>query len=264
MSPRSPLALAIATLLAASVARAQDTPPAALPPSLPPSAHVAPLPTAPVPRWRAELDLGAVSTAGNTSVRTLNVGEQIGFAPALWRFSQTFSFVYGYSDTVETVNNLKTALRADYAVGGRFRLFVAGSYTRDRHAGIARRFEEAGGLAYVLLRGPVNLLDAEAGAGRTQQAATGGPMLNFWDSRLALHYRLNFTSRASFEQRAEVLSDLGNPKNSLVNTESDLVAPILSNVGLKLSYTVRFANQPPGPTIKKTDTVLSAGLQLVF
>jgi putative salt-induced outer membrane protein YdiY len=235
-----------------------------VPPSLPAAAHVAPPPTTPPPRWRAELDVGVVSTSGNSSVRTINAGELVGFAPGLWRFTQTFSLVYGYSDSMETANALKTGVRADYAVGTRFLLFALGSFTRDRHAGIARRFEEAAGLAYVLLAGPANVLDLEAGAGRSQQTATGGTLLQYWNARVALHYRLNFTSHASFEQKAEVLTDLENPKNLLVNTETSLVAPVSSTVGLKLGYVVRFANEPPSATVKKTDTVLSAGLQLHF
>jgi putative salt-induced outer membrane protein YdiY len=263
MSRRLILAVPVAALLVATVGRAQDAaPPVA--PTLPAAAEVAPVPKTPPPLWRTELDLGYVSAAGNANVRTLNVAEQVAFAPGLWRFSQVFSIVNGYTDGAQTVNTLKAGLRADYAVGTRFRLFVLGDFTQDRFAGIARRFEEATGLAYVICTGPTNVLDAEVGLGRNQQTAAGGPMTQYWVSRLASHYRLNFTSRAYFEQRVEALTDLANAKNLLVNTESALVAPVSTNVGLKLGYTVRFANEPPDPNLKKTDTVLSAGLQLLF
>jgi len=205
-----------------------------------------------------------VSTHGNSNVRTLNVAEQAGFNPGSWRFGETFSIVSGYTNDSETVSTLKAGLRADYAVGSRFRLFALGSYTRDRFAGVASRFEEAGGLAYGLLAGPTHVLDFEAGAGRTQQTSTASVYQQFWVARLATHYKLNFTTRAFFLQKAEVLSDLQNLKNLLVNTETSVVAPVLSNVGLKLGYVVRFANVPPTPAVKKTDTVLSSGLQLLF
>jgi putative salt-induced outer membrane protein YdiY len=251
-----------AAALAVPRARAQDAPPVPL--TLPAAAHVAPPPAAPGPRWRAEVDLGYVSTAGNSKLRTLNVGQQAAFNPGLWRFSETFSAVSGYTNDSETVSTLKGGLRADYAVGMRFRLFALGNYTRDRFAGIGSRFEEAVGLAYGLLKGPANVLDFEAGAGRTQQSSTAGARQQYWVSRLATHYKLHFTARASFEQKAELLTDLQNAKNLLVNTESSLVAPVLANVGLKLDYQVRFANEPPAPAIRKTDTILSSGLQLLF
>ncbi len=262
--PRLALAVVpVCAALAAARAGAQDLTPV-IPPALPAAAQVAAPPTATLPRWRAPFDLGYVMTTGNSRVRTLNVGEQVGFNPGQWRFSQTFSIVNGYTNDSETVSTIKAGLRADYAVGTRFRLFALGTFTRDRFAGVARRFEEAAGLAYGVLTGPVNVLDVEAGAGRTQQTSTADSTLQYWVSRLALHYKLNFTSRAFFEQKAELLEDLQSTKNYLVNTESSVVAPVLSNVGLKVGYVVRYANEPPTPGVKKTDTILSAGLQLVF
>lgn len=260
---RSVLLLPPAAALCATAAFAQGAT-SVVPPAFPVSAQVAPPPAAAPPLWRAQIDLGFVSTGGNSRVRTLNVGEQLGFNPGQWRFAQTFSIVSGYTNDSETVATLKGGLRADYAVGTRFRLFALGSFARDRFAGVARRFEEATGLAFGLLTGPTHVLDFEVGAGRTQQTSTANVEQQFWVSRLATHYRLNFTARAYFEEKAELLSDLQNPKNLLVTSETSVVAPVLSNVGLKLGYVVRFANEPPTPTIKKTDTILSSGLQLVF
>jgi putative salt-induced outer membrane protein len=227
-----------------------------------PAAGMAQTP-ATAPLIRAQIDLGLVSTSGNSRVRTLNVGEQLVVRPEPWRFTQTFSVVNGYSGGVETVNTLAAGLRADYSVGARFRLYALGQFTRNRFAGIARRFEEAVGLAYGLLAGPVNILDFEAGAGRNQQIGALGPLQQYWVSRLAVRYRFNFTSRALFEQKVEHLADFENLKNMFINTESALVAPISNNVGLKLGYVVHFANQPQSG-FKKADTILSAGLQLLF
>jgi len=234
-------------------------------PAPPPAPAAAPAPPAPPPPplVKTQIDLGFVSTAGNSSVRTLNVGEQLTVKPDPWKFTQTFSIVNGYTSGVETVNTLTAGLRADYAFGPRLKAYAFGNFIRNRFAGIARRFEEVAGLAYGALTGPTNILDVEAGAGRNQQAGGTGPVQAFWLGRLAFHYRLNFTTKAYFDQKAEDLADLGNPKNMLVNTESALVAPISGTVGLKLGYVVHFANEPQ-PGFKKADTILSAGLQLVF
>jgi putative salt-induced outer membrane protein len=220
-------------------------------------------PAAPPPLLHAQIDLGFVNTGGNSRVRTLNVAEQFVVQPARWKFTQSFSIVDAYASGVETANNLKAGVRADYAAVSRFRVYGLVSYYRDRFAGVARRFEEAAGLAYGVLTGPTHLLDLEAGAGRTQQAGSSGPIQQYWISRVAVRYRLNFTPLAYAEQKLELLSDLQDLPNELLNTESALVAPLSKNVALKLGYTVRFSNRPQ-PTFKKTDTMLSAGLQLQF
>jgi putative salt-induced outer membrane protein YdiY len=48
-----------------------------------------------------------------------------------------------------------------------------------------------------------------------------------------------------------------------VNTETGLVAPISSHIGLKLSYVIRFDNQPE-PGFKKTDRLLTSGVQVTY
>ena len=218
---------------------------------------------APAPLIRTQIDLGFVSTSGNSSIHTLNAGEQVGVKPDPWKFTQNFSIVNSYTGGIETVNTLAAGLRADYAVGSRFRLYARCTFTRNRFAGIKGRVEEAVGLSYGLLTGPTSIVDFEAGAGRNQQSVLAGPSQEFWVSRIAVRYKVNFTSRASFEQKVEDLADLQNLKNMLINTESSLIAPISNNVGLKLGYLVHVANQPQ-PGFKKADTIFSAGLQLQF
>jgi putative salt-induced outer membrane protein YdiY len=215
------------------------------------------------PLLHTQIDLGFVATAGNSSVRTLNVGEQLAVQPGQWKFTQSFTLVSGYTAGVETANNLKVGLRADYEVGPRLRVYALGTYFRNRFAGVARRFEEAAGLAYGVLAGPQVVFDLEAGAGRNQQRGASGPVQQYWVSRLAGHLKVNFTALAYAEQKVELLSDLENTDNELLNTETSLAAPLSQHIALKVGYRVRFASQPE-PTFKKTDTVLSAGLQLEF
>lgn len=229
-----------------------------------PAAGVAQAPAAPPAHLvHTQIDLGFVSASGNSSVRTLNLGEQLVVTPAPWTFTQTFAVTNGYTSGVETVNTLTAGLRADRAVSARLKVYALADFMRNRFAGIARRFEEAAGLAYGALAGPRNVLDFEAGAGRNQQTGTTGPSQAYWTGRLAAHYKLNFTSTASFEEKVEDLVDVQNPKNMLVNSETSVTAPISGAVGLKLGYVVHFANEPQ-PGFKKADTILSAGLQIVF
>jgi putative salt-induced outer membrane protein len=220
-------------------------------------------PPAPPALLHTQIDLGFVNTAGNSSVRTLSLAEQFVVQPAPWKLTQTFTIVNGYTSGVETANNLKAGLRADYAVGARLHLYALFDFYRNRFAGVARQFEEAGGLAYGLLTGPTHVLDVEAGAGRTQLTGPSGPVRQYWTSRLATRYRVNFTKLAYAEQKLELISDLQDLPNELLNSETALVAPLSQNVALKLGYVVRFANRPQ-PTFKKADTILSAGLQLQF
>ncbi len=244
------IAILAALCLAAAVPGAAQTGAPAPPPPPPPLVHV-------------QIDLGLVSTAGNTSVRTINAAEQVVVRPGAWTFTQSFAIVNGYTSGVETANNLKVGLRADRAVGAGFRVFALGTFYRNRFAGVARQLEEDVGLAYGVLAGPKHVLDVESGGGRIETKGSDGTSTDYWTSRIAAHYRFNFAANAYAEQKVELISDLQGLDNELLNTETSLAAPLSTHIALKLGYTVRFASQPQ-PTFKKTDTVLSAGLQLQF
>ena len=215
------------------------------------------------PLLHTQIDLGLVSTAGNTSVRTLNAAEQLVVRPGAWTFTQTFAIVNGYTSGVESANNLKVGLRADRTVIDGLRVYALGTFYRNRFAGIARQFEEDVGLAYSILAGPKHVLDVEVGSGQNQQAGSDGSKRSYWTSRVAAHYKYSFATAAYAEQKVELISDLQGLDNELLNTETSLAAPLSTHVALKLGYTVRFASQPQ-PGFKKTDTVLSAGLQLQY
>lgn len=249
MDVRACVALAVLSMASAAPAPAQAPPPPPQPPA-PPLIHT-------------QIDLGYITTSGNTDVRTLNAAEQLVVRPGAWIFTQSFAIVNGSTAGVETANNLKAGLRADRTIGAGFRVYALGTFYRNRFAGIARQFEEAVGLAYGVLPGPTHLLDVEAGAGRNQQTALDGTTSQYWTSRAAARYRFTFASSAYAEQKVEVISDLQALDNELVNTESALTAPLSTKIALKLGYTVRFASRPQ-PTFKKTDTVLSVGVQVQF
>ncbi len=184
MDPRGYVALAVLLLASAAPAPAQNPPTASPPAPKPPLLHT-------------QIDLGYVSTAGNTSVRTLNLAEQLVVQPGGWVFTQTFAITNGSTAGVETANNLKAGLRADRTVGAGFRVYALGTFYRNRFAGIARQFEEAVGLAYGVLAGPTHVLDVEAGAGRNQLKGSDGTQKDYWTGRVAARYRFNFATSAS-------------------------------------------------------------------
>ncbi len=73
-------------------------------------------------------------------------------------------------------------------------------------------------------------------------------------------------------QALELIPNFSDSKDFRLNSESALVAPISTKIGLKLGYTVRYDNLPgllpaPAPTgarFKKTDRFLTAGITVSY
>jgi putative salt-induced outer membrane protein len=218
---------------------------------------------APEPRSRTTFDLGVVNASGNTRLRSLNAAEQFVFRTAPWTFTQTFNIVNGSTNGVESANSIRAGARADYAVIGHLRAYGIVLYERNRFAGIARRFEESVGATYAALTGPRHVLDLEGGVGNNQQRGTSGPVEAFWLGRVAGRYRFTFRTTSHVEEKLEVLQNLETAADTRINSELTLVAPLTSRIALRFGYTVRFDNQPE-PTFKKTDQVVSSGVQIVL
>ena len=69
------------------------------------------------------------------------------------------------------------------------------------------------------------------------------------------------TDKAYVQQLAEFLPNIETGNDFRLNTETALVAPISRAFAVKVAYTIHFDNLPE-PGFKKTDRVLSSGIQV--
>lgn len=213
-------------------------------------------------------DFGFVNVSGNTSVTTFNGNERFIRRVAPWEFKQDFGSVYGKTSGVESSNLWRASLRADYALATHWALYALTAFDRDKFAGIDSRFAEGLGVVAKLIATNVNELNLEGGLQVTQQRDLEGVNDNFTSARAASTWKYTFRPRAYFFQSVEALPNLKESKDMRLNTETALVAPLSSHIGLKLSYVVRFDNLPAlnaaGIPLQKTDRILSSGVQISF
>lgn len=210
------------------------------------------------------IDLGFVNTGGNTTLTTLNAGDKLTVDLAPLTLTQTFTVVYGRTDSVTTTSQWKGGVRGDYALSARISVFAQTRFERNMFAGIARRFEEALGLGVMLVEDEGNKLTAEVGASLNQQTSSITDVTDaFGAGRGAAEYRRNLTESAYLTVGSEVLFSFEVADDYRVNAAAAVVAPISRAIALKASYEVRFDNLPE-PGFEKTDRILTTGLQIVF
>ena len=208
--------------------------------------------------------LGLVTTSGNTSVTTFNFGNSFSYIHRPWVFSEAATMIYG--STHDTVNNdqYHLLLRGDLGLHDGISAYVYGAFDRDRFAGVASRYQEAAGIAWKAVEYPTDLLTLEAGAVETEQRDVGSDTTSsFIAARAALTYKHMLNQTAYVQEAVEALPDLQESKNLRINSATDLVAPLSTVVSLKVGYVIRFDNLPP-PGFKKTDRILTTGVQIAF
>jgi putative salt-induced outer membrane protein len=214
-------------------------------------------------------DLGLVSVTGNTSVSTFSANEKFVWRIERWEFKQDFGSVYGKTDGTESSNLVRAGVRTDYALAQHWALYALGAYDRNKFAGIRSRFAEGVGVVAKLIADDVNQLNVEAGYQLTQQRNLIGPDDNFSAARVASSWKHAFTKTSYFSEAVEYLPNLENHDDYRINNETAVVAPLSAHIGIKLSYIVRFANDPPlnaagTAQLRKVDRIFSTGIQVSY
>ena len=209
-------------------------------------------------------DFGFVNAAGNTSVTTLNVGEELSYAPTkVVHLTQTIAIVYGKTDGVESASLWQGNLRGDRDLGNRWGAYALFEYDRNTFASIDRRFQEGVGALYHPIRTATDTLSAELGVGLVEERSTSDSSVTQPIGRIAGTYRRPFAPQAYGEEQLAILPDLQQGRQLRINSATTVVAPLFRNLALKASYVVNFDNEPE-PGRRKTDRFLTTGLQLSF
>jgi putative salt-induced outer membrane protein YdiY len=208
-------------------------------------------------------DLSYVNASGNTRFATLSVGDRVVHTRGQWTFTEVAGYVRGTTKDSVTARAFRVSVRVDKAIGHNMAAFVGASEERNKFAGFNTRTDEFGGLNWKVIRSPTDTLAFDAGIVYTQQHNVDGKETNYGSARTAEMYKHVFSSHAYFLQLAEYVPSFGDKEGIRVNSETAIVAPISSHLGIKTNYTIRYASKPPAG-FGTTDRVLTVGLQITF
>ncbi len=212
---------------------------------------------------KATLDFGYVQTSGNTQVATLNLGEKLTQERGRLTLQQGFAFVYGKQRDSVITSYIGGNVRGDFKIDKILAAFAGVGFDRNRFAGIERRLEQQAGLQARVFADAIDTLRIEGGGSLTQQTGTDGIKSNFPAARGAAAWRHGFTPAAYFQQNVEWIPNLKTTEDWRLNSESAVVAPISSKIGLKLSYVIRFDNLPQ-VGFSELDRIFTTGVQVTF
>ena len=220
-------------------------------------------PAPPRPTTTATGDLGFVSATGNTNITTLSVGQKLTHTEGRIVISQLFVYVYGTTKGIESAKDLRMAVRSDIAWIPRFGGFAGAAYERNTYAGYTTRVDEIVGVLWRVLVEPGDSLNLDLGGVLTQQRNVDLTSQSHPSARGAANYKHNFSPRSYFQQLAEYIPNLEINREYRLNTESALVAPISSHMGVKVSYAFRYDSHPPA-NFGTTDRVFTTGVQISY
>ncbi len=228
-----------------------------------PAAH--PPPKRPPGAVRFAGDVGFVSTGGNSSVQTLNLGDKIVATAAHFTFTQQFGIVHGRSRGTTVSSNWQALARADLSVQKIVAAYAAVTWDRNIFSGVSARVATNTGLSASVVRTSTDKLVFEGGVSYTTQHGVGSTGVNrdFFGGRAATSYVHHIGPHAAVSQSVELLPDFHDSADLRVNTESDLLAPLTRQIAMKFSYIIHYDGVPE-PGYLSTDRLFTTGIQVTL
>jgi putative salt-induced outer membrane protein len=208
-------------------------------------------------------DVGYVATSGNTSVQTLNLGDKVTAKTGAMTLSQQFAVVNGRSKGQTVASSWRGAVRIDAAVAKTLAVYTSLTFERNVFAGLASRSSAVTGLSAEVIKTTEDRLVVEGGISLTAQRAVvnKGSNLDFLGGRAATAYQHHIGPRALLSQSIEFLPNFHQGEDLRINSESALLAPLTRQIGIKLSYVIRFDGLPQ-PGYLSTDRLFTSGIQI--
>lgn len=221
----------------------------------------------PPPATKLSLDFGLVATRGNTDLTTTSFGEKFEWTPqSPWSLTEFLNTVQGKQDSLQTVDQTKGQVQPRYNFSPKLGVYALAGYERNRFAGLAWQWQEGAGLAYHAVKSTHHQLDLEAGAAFNQQQnylVGAVERLDFPATRAYGSYKYSFTEKSYAYENFEWNVNLKNGNDRRVNSETGLVAPVVSAVAIKVTYVLRYIREPVAG-FKTTDRTLTTGIQVTF
>ncbi len=209
------------------------------------------------------IDAGFANTSGNSNITTITAGQSFSYTAGQFVLSQAFDVLFNRTDDSTTAEAYKGNVRGDRTFGSaqRLALFLDLRGSRNRFAGIARRFEQALGLTYDVVKTEKNVIAVEGAATLVQQRGTNGLDKNFPAALAGARYLHYFTPDATLTVTGEYIPNLENGDDYRLNGQAKILAPLSGKIAISLSYLIRFDNEPE-PGFQKTDKFFTTGIQI--
>jgi len=215
--------------------------------------------------WKSAVELGFISTTGNTETQTLALKVDVTYEVDKWRHNG-HAEGFGTETVDDTGNNVVSAERyellgkSDYKFNDYDYMFGLVKLQKDRFSGFEYEYILSAGYGRKLIKEADMELDLEIGPGVRLFKVDNGSSDNEKLLRLAGKYWWAISANSKFTQ--DLTFDIGEDITS-TKSVSGLQANINKTLALKLTYTLRNKTKVPVGT-EKTDTEFAVTLVYTF
>lgn len=114
-----------------------------------------------------------------------------------------------------------------------------------------------------LIQSARDTVSIESGVISTRERSMANVTQSLGAARSAASFKHLFAGKSFVTETFEWVANLKTSDDQRINSDTALTAPLSRQIGLRVSYLVRFDHQPE-PGFKKTDRILTTGVQIAF
>lgn len=203
--------------------------------------------------FQGESELGNTVTSGNTSTNNLAAKTENKYLVGKDLWTVNAHYLRNTDHDVETALFWDGGLRYDRVLNDYFSVFIGYKSEADPYAGYVQRDSVDLGAKYYLTKKEDFYWTAEAGY-RYSKTHTYGD--NKYESFLRLYTEAqqNMSKTSYAKIWVEYLPNITHSQGYLTNAEASISAVLTELLSLKISYLVKYQNEPP-PGYQRTDSI---------
>jgi putative salt-induced outer membrane protein len=207
-------------------------------------------------RWKGNVEIGFVRTAGNTETETLNAKAKAETEREKWRHTINLEALNSSDQKVATAERYMLSGQSSFKMGAKNFFYALASYEDDRFSGYDYRVTESIGYGRRVIGEPTLTLDLEIGPGARQSRLDSGKTEDELLARGAakLMWKVSDTSKFTEDFSTEVSKDV-----TITKSVTGLSAKVNGSLATKLTYTIKNTSDVP-PGIEKTDSEMAVTL----
>ncbi|MCF6255084.1 MAG: DUF481 domain-containing protein [Gammaproteobacteria bacterium] len=210
--------------------------------------------------WKGDVELGIVTTTGNTETETINAKAKAVTEREKWRHTVSLESLNTSNGGDTTAERYVVNGQSDYKFGEHNYFFVMINYENARFSGYDYRVSEALGYGRRVIDKAALALDLEIGPGaRQSKLSTGGNEDEFTLRGAAkLAWKVSDTSTFTTDLSVDAGED-----TTVTKSVTALTAQINGSLATKITYTIKNTSDVP-VGVEKTDTETAVTLVYSF
>lgn len=211
--------------------------------------------------WKGDVELGIVTTTGNTETETINAKAKAVTEREKWRHTVSLESLNTSNGGDTTAERYVVNGQSDYKFGEHNYFFVMINYENARFSGYDYRVSEALGYGRRVIAKTAVTLDLEIGPGARQSKLDSGGSEDEFTLRGAAKLAWKISDTSTFTTDLSV--DAGED-TTVTKSVTALTAQINGSLATKITYTIKNTSDVPTNDIEKTDTETAVTLVYSF